>query len=141
MRIGTMLGDLARSLFRRPATRRYPRERPAVSERLRGALRWNPARCTGCGMCVRDCPANAIELITLDKASKRFVLRYHLDRCTFCGQCVQTCNFGCLELANDRWELAALSTEPFTVHYGDETDIQTVLAGGARTDDRTPERG
>jgi formate hydrogenlyase subunit 6/NADH:ubiquinone oxidoreductase subunit I len=136
-----MLGDLVRSLFVRPITRRYPRDRPAVPERLRSALRWNPARCTGCGMCVRDCPANAIELITLDKASKRFVLRYHLDRCTFCGQCVQTCNFGCLELANDRWELAALSKEPFTVHYGDDADIQAVLAGGARTGDRAPAQG
>jgi formate hydrogenlyase subunit 6/NADH:ubiquinone oxidoreductase subunit I len=138
MRIGTLLSDLVRSLFVRPVTRHYPHDRPAVPEQLRSALRWDPARCTGCGMCVRDCPANAIQLITLDKASKRFVLRYHLDRCTFCGQCVHTCTFDCLALANDRWELAALSTEPFTIHNGDDADIQVVLAAGARTYDRTP---
>ena len=138
MKIGTLFGDLARSLFARPATRRYPHERAAVPQQLRSALRWDPARCTGCSMCIRDCPADAIELITLDKASKRFVLRYHVDRCTFCGQCVQTCNFGCLELANDRWELAALGKEPFTVHYGDTDDIGNILAEGARADHRAP---
>jgi formate hydrogenlyase subunit 6/NADH:ubiquinone oxidoreductase subunit I len=138
MKIGVMLSDLARSLLRRPVTRRYPFERSATPARLRGALRWNPARCTGCGMCVKDCPANAIELITLDKASKRFVLRYHLDRCTFCAQCVRTCNFDCLELSNDRWELAALNKAPFTIDYGDEADIQALLEQRAQRDAQKP---
>jgi formate hydrogenlyase subunit 6/NADH:ubiquinone oxidoreductase subunit I len=129
MRIAVMLSDVVRSLFRRPATRRYPFERAATPERLRSALRWDPARCTGCGMCVKDCPASALELITLDKASKRFVLRYHMDRCTFCAQCVRTCNFGCLELASDRWELAGARKEPFTISYGDDSEIQPGLAG------------
>lgn len=134
MKIGTMLRDIARSLFLRPATRRYPFERTAVPERLRGALHWNPKGCTGCCMCTRDCPANAIELITLDKASKRFVLRYHVDRCTFCAQCVQTCRFGCLEMSNDQWELAATRKEPFTIYYGDEADVETILARFAHPD-------
>jgi formate hydrogenlyase subunit 6/NADH:ubiquinone oxidoreductase subunit I len=134
MRIGTMLGDIIRSLVHRPATRRYPFERPPTPERLRGALRWDPARCTGCSMCAKDCPANAIELITLDKAKKRFVLRYHVDRCTFCAQCVQTCNFGCLELSNDRWELAALCKAPLTVEYASETETAANLADTTRTD-------
>lgn len=124
-----MLGDVVGSLFRRPATERYPFERRPVPQRLRGQLRWDPERCTGCGLCARDCPADAIELITLDKKNKRFVLRYHLDRCTFCAQCVQSCNFDCLELSPDRWELAALSKEPFTIHYGDDADVEAVLAG------------
>ena len=130
MRIGAMLGDLARSLLRRPATRRYPFERPATPERLRGALRWSPERCTGCGVCVRDCPAGAIELIVLDKARKRFVLRYHVDRCTFCAQCARTCNFGCLELSSDRWELAAADRQSFTTCYGDAADVAAVQERG-----------
>jgi formate hydrogenlyase subunit 6/NADH:ubiquinone oxidoreductase subunit I len=134
MKIGTMLRDIVQSLFRPPATRRYPAERQTPPERLRGALHWNPERCTGCCMCTKDCPANAIELITLDKASKRFVLRYHMDRCTFCAQCVQTCRFGCLEMPSDQWELAALRKEPFTVHYGNDADVEAVLAGRARPD-------
>ena len=138
MKIGTMLRDVVRSLFRRPATRRYPFERTPAPEHLRGALRWNPERCTGCCMCTKDCPANAIELITVDKASKRFVLRYHIDRCTFCAQCVQTCRFGCLDMSADQWELAALGKEPFTVYYGDEADVTAVLANHARSDAAAP---
>ena len=137
MKIGAMMGDIVRSLFRRPATRRYPFERIATPQRLRGALRWNPERCTGCCMCTRDCPANAIELITLDKANKRFVLRYHMDRCTFCAQCVQTCRFSCLEMSNDQWELAALTKEPFTVDYGNNADVETLLARSAGPDAAT----
>ena len=138
MKIGAMLSDIVRSLFRRPATRRYPSERAPAPERLRGALRWDKARCTGCNMCARDCPAQAIELITLDKASKRFVLRYHLDRCTFCAQCVRTCNFGCLELSNEEWALASLHKGPLTIHYGDDADVAIALANSAGTDAAPP---
>jgi formate hydrogenlyase subunit 6/NADH:ubiquinone oxidoreductase subunit I len=131
MRIG-LLRDAIQSFFRRPATEKYPYARRAAPARLRGALHFDPARCTGCGMCVRDCPANAIELITLDKKNKRFVLRYHVDRCTFCAQCVETCSFGCLKMSNEQWELAAQHHEPFTVYYGNESDVTSFLAQLAR---------
>jgi formate hydrogenlyase subunit 6/NADH:ubiquinone oxidoreductase subunit I len=78
------------------------------------------------------------QLITLDKAKKHFVLRYHVDRCTFCAQCVRTCNFGCLELSHDRWELAALDKEPFTVAYASDTDVQATLAEQTRPDPGAP---
>jgi formate hydrogenlyase subunit 6/NADH:ubiquinone oxidoreductase subunit I len=127
MKLGTMLGDVVRSLLRSPATQNYPAERHETPERLRGRLYWDPTNCTGCALCVKDCPANAIELITLDKANKRFVLRYDMDRCAYCGQCVQSCRFGCLQLSNDDWELATLTRPPFTVHYGNAEDVRTVL--------------
>jgi formate hydrogenlyase subunit 6/NADH:ubiquinone oxidoreductase subunit I len=134
MKIGGLLGDMLRALFQRPATRLYPFEREAAPERLRGRLRWNPERCTGCSLCVKDCPAGAIELIMIDRAKKRFVLRYHADRCTFCAQCVQSCRPGCLEMSNDQWELAAGAREPFTVCYGDEADIERLVARFAGPD-------
>ncbi len=127
MKYATMLGDVLRSLFRQPVTRLYPGERRAAPEHLRGKLHWNPEGCTGCALCVKDCPADAIELITLDKVSKRFVVRYDLDRCTYCGQCVQSCRFNCLTMSPDEWELAALSRKPFTVYYGKEADVQLAL--------------
>lgn len=129
MKIGTMLSDVSRSLFRRPVTEKYPFERQEAPERLRGRLFWDGERCTGCGLCAKDCPANAIEMIVLDRASKRFVLRYHIDRCTFCAQCVHSCRQGCLEMSNEVWELAALSKEPFDLYYGNEADVEHVLAG------------
>lgn len=129
MKVRTMLSDVLRSLFRRPVTEKYPFERSPAPARLRGQLHWNPEKCTGCCLCVKECPADALELITLDKKEKRFVLRYHVDRCTFCAQCVQNCRFGCLDMSNEEWELAAGSKEPFTIYYGSEENIVDALAG------------
>jgi formate hydrogenlyase subunit 6/NADH:ubiquinone oxidoreductase subunit I len=123
MRIGAMLGDISRSLFKHPFTEQYPFERKPTPDRLRGKMVWDPAKCTGCRVCLRDCPADAIQLEVVDKATKRFVLRFHTDRCTYCGQCVVNCNFDCLGLSHEQWELAALSKQPFVVSYGRDEDI------------------
>lgn len=139
MKLGTMLDDIFQSLFRRPATRLYPFERQSAPPRLRGKLHWTPDKCTGCALCVKDCPAQAIELITVDKANKRFVVRYDLDRCTYCAQCVQSCRFNCLTMSSEEWELAALNKEPFTVYYGNEADVQAVLARLPRSDAKQPQ--
>ena len=127
MKITTMLIDVWRSLWQRPFTRKYPLERQPAPERLRGQLHFDPTDCTGCCLCVKECPANALELITLDQKAKRFVMRYDIDRCTFCAQCVQNCRFGCLAMSPEEWELAATNKEPFTIYYGDEADVAAVL--------------
>ena len=128
MKLGLMLGDVLTSLFSKPATELYPYERHPAPERLRGKLVWDPSKCTGCQLCVKDCPSEAIELITIDKASRRFVMRYHIDRCTYCAQCVQNCRFKCLGMSNKQWELASYRREPFMVFYGKDEDIQILLA-------------
>jgi formate hydrogenlyase subunit 6/NADH:ubiquinone oxidoreductase subunit I len=127
----TILRDVFGGLTHRPVTVQYPAERQPVPAHLRGALTWNPEKCTGCGLCVKDCPSNAIELITLDKAAKQFVIRYHADRCAFCAQCVQNCRFECLGMSPEQWELAALTKAPFTVMLGNEADVDKFLARGA----------
>jgi len=132
MRIGSMIGDVIRSLFRRPATEMYPFERSPAPEHFRGKLHYDPEKCSGCQLCVKDCPANAIELLVVDKVNKRFVMRYHLDRCTFCDQCVVSCRFKCLSLSNEEWELAALTHKPFTVYYGKEEDVHEFLERAIR---------
>ncbi len=132
MKIGSMLGDVVRSLFKKPATEKYPFERYPAPENLRGKLHWDPEKCSGCQLCVKDCPSDAIELITLDKANKRFVMRYDVDRCTFCNQCVMSCRFNCLDLSDQEWELAALTKEPFTVYYGRDEDVEFLLERAAQ---------
>ncbi len=128
MKLGTMLSDIYTSLFRRPVTQRYPFERLEAPEHFRGKLVWNPETCNGCGVCTKDCPAKALDLLVLDKKNKRFVMRYHADRCAYCAQCVQSCRFKCLGMSDREWELAALTKEPFTVYYGNDVDVDSVLA-------------
>lgn len=135
MKIVTMLQDVFKSFWRRPFTQRYPAEKQVPPERLRGQLHYDPANCTGCCLCIKECPANALELITLDKKEKRFVMRYHVDRCTYCAQCVQNCRFNCLSMSPEDWELAAANKEPFTIYYGDEADVGRVLDGFVETED------
>lgn len=127
MKLGTMLNDVITSLFRKPVTQPYPFERKEAPEAFRGKLVWDPEKCTGCQLCVKDCPADAIELITIDRAAKKFVMRYHMDRCVYCSQCVVNCRFNCLNMSHDQWELAALSKEPFEVYYGREEDVAVIL--------------
>ncbi len=127
MKLPAMLSDVLRSLVHRPITERYPFVRKEAPEKLRGQLVWDPQKCTGCMLCTKDCPSKALEILTVDKANKRFVMRYHLDRCTYCAQCVESCRFACLNMSHEQWELAALKKEPFTVYYGRDADIDIIL--------------
>jgi len=127
MKIGAMFRDIASSLVTKPVTQQYPFERRPAPTRLRGKLQWDPTKCTGCTLCIKDCPANAIEMVVNDKQNKVFVLRYHVDRCIYCSQCTINCRFKCLEMSNEEWELAALSKEPFLLYYGKAEAVKAYL--------------
>jgi len=131
MKIGAMLGDILRSLFKKPATELYPFVKNPAPEDLRGALQYDPSKCTGCQLCIKDCPANAIELVTVDKVNKRFVMRYYPDRCVYCAQCVQNCRFKCLAMSDEQWELATTKREAFLVQYGRDEDVEFLLEKAA----------
>jgi formate hydrogenlyase subunit 6/NADH:ubiquinone oxidoreductase subunit I len=122
MTVGTMLKDILESFFKKSSTQLYPYEKLQPPERYRGSLSYNPSACTGCGLCVKDCPCQAIELVTLDRAAKRYVLKYHRARCIYCGQCVVDCKFKCLGMSNQDWEHAVLNQE-FIVYEGRNEDI------------------
>ena len=128
MTIGSMLSEIVGSFFKKPVTETYPFTRYPTPTNLRGKLEYDPAKCAGCQLCVKDCPADALELLVVDKVAKRFVLRYHADRCTYCAQCVESCRFNCLGMSSEDWELASLNKEPFSVYYGREEDIQAIMA-------------
>lgn len=127
MKIGSMFKEIVVSFFSPPVTENYPFEKPKTANRFRGKLSFDSSKCTGCNLCSKDCPANAIEIIIIDRAAKRFVARYNVDRCIYCAQCIQSCKFKCLDLSKDDWELAALQKGLFEVNYGKEKDIAALL--------------
>jgi formate hydrogenlyase subunit 6/NADH:ubiquinone oxidoreductase subunit I len=132
MTIGTMFQDIVESFFKKSATQLYPVERVAPPERYRGVLSFDPSLCTGCRLCVKDCPSNAIELFILDRAAKQYVVKYHMDRCIYCGQCMVNCKFNCIDMSNQDWEHAALNKD-FMVYYGRDADIARYLGSLAQT--------
>ncbi|MBN2116049.1 MAG: 4Fe-4S binding protein [Anaerolineales bacterium] len=132
MRIGTMFKDILKSFFTKSSTQLYPVERVAPPERYRGILSYNPSVCTGCTLCVKDCPSDAIELVILDRAAKQYVMKYRMDRCIYCGQCVVNCKPKGIGMSNQEWEHAALD-QNFMVYYGKEQDIAKYLEDSAKS--------
>ncbi|HTX78092.1 MAG TPA: 4Fe-4S binding protein [Longilinea sp.] len=132
MKIGSMFSNVFGSLFKKPVTQLYPfvAQTPPPA-RFRGMVLSDMSKCTGCMMCVKDCPAEALEVFTIDKAARRFVMLYHVDRCTFCEQCVISCHFNVLSMSNQKWELASTQKEAFAVYYGQDADIASLVERAA----------
>ena len=101
-------------------TEEYPKERPAVAERYRGAPRLNispetgETLCIGCNLCALACPEHLIVVTTArDEQTNKKVLTtftYDTSRCMFCGCCEDACPVEALELSQD-FELASYSRE------------------------------
>jgi formate hydrogenlyase subunit 6/NADH:ubiquinone oxidoreductase subunit I len=113
-----MLNDVFASLFKRPFTERYPfRKYPAPPARLRGKLLWEEEKCEGCMLCVRDCPAKAIEVKVVDRAAKKYTFHYRVDRCIYCAQCVVSCKEDALSMSSTEYHLASTDKKTFTEVY------------------------
>jgi formate hydrogenlyase subunit 6/NADH:ubiquinone oxidoreductase subunit I len=109
MKLAVFLPELLRHLFKKPATVDYPFKKLAVPANFRGTPYLNPEMCIVCRACERDCPAEAIEISSVNEAEKRFKMIIHNDRCIHCAQCVDSCPTapkamlmdGLFELADD----------------------------------------
>jgi len=91
MKIAAFLPELLRHLFKKPATVDYPFKKLEVPKDFRGTPYLNPDMCIACRACERDCPAEAIEITSVNEAEKRFRMVIHNDRCIHCAQCVDSC--------------------------------------------------
>lgn len=65
--------------------------------RFRGKVSYDRNKCIGCGMCIKVCPANAIERSPED--AKKIII--HNDRCCFCAQCNDICPVDALSMSTD----------------------------------------
>ncbi|MCD6285136.1 MAG: 4Fe-4S binding protein [Anaerolineae bacterium] len=94
-----LLPQLGRALVTRPETVRFPFAPPVIPKGYRGRVEIHPEKCHGCGLCVRDCPAFALELQR--EELNTFKLIYYPERCAYCGQCEVSCTFGAIYQTNE----------------------------------------
>ena len=86
------------ALFTPPETVDYPFSALELPEGFRGALVIDPEKCSGCGLCVRDCPAEGLALIK--ESREEFRLIHFPARCAYCGQCEDSCVRGAISHSN-----------------------------------------
>ena len=110
--------ELLQQLFKKPATNLFPvtycpdsilellekiekgeaKITPPVEipKNFRGKIVYDRAKCIGCKLCIKVCPAEAIEFIP-DKKK----IKIHLDHCIFCSQCNDICPVMCLNMSEE----------------------------------------
>lgn len=67
-----------------------------LPETFRGKLVYEKEKCTGCKLCIRVCPAKAIEFKEEEKK-----IRIYMGRCVFCSQCNDVCPVQCLHMSKE----------------------------------------
>ena len=113
-----------RWLFRKPVTAHYPDQHLPVQPRYMGfpALLWDETSsepfCTGCMVCVRECPTQCMTAVMYDNPNfaggtshRRKLIRafeINFNRCILCGICVDVCNFDAIEMTHEH-ELASFA--------------------------------
>ncbi|MCL4430004.1 MAG: 4Fe-4S binding protein [Chloroflexi bacterium] len=88
-RVPQIFRKTATYIFTKPATTKYPYVKPQLPDNFRGQPIFDIGLCVGCGLCGRDCPARAIEMVEIE-TGKRYP-QFRLDKCIFCYQCAETC--------------------------------------------------
>ena len=114
----SMLSQVFTQMFKKPFTNKFPAKYAPnnttkfleevgkgnveiihpikAPEGFRGKIQYDKEKCTGCKLCLKVCPSEAIEFKEADKK-----IRIYLARCTFCSQCNDICPVKCLTMSNE----------------------------------------
>lgn len=103
MRLPSLIKEVWNNLLKKPATIKYPFEKPPVSRIYRGKHELVRERCTGCGLCAAICPSFAINMKTVDE---KIFPEIDLGKCIFCYQCEDVCPRGAIKRGRE-YELAS----------------------------------
>jgi formate hydrogenlyase subunit 6/NADH:ubiquinone oxidoreductase subunit I len=115
-RISPIFKRVASHIFTKPATTKYPFVKPILPDDARCKTVYTIESCnvidigtgnkggltldvrsivgSNCKVCVRDCPAAAIEIVEVE-GKRRPQIRF--DKCIFCHQCVESCPRGAIK--------------------------------------------
>jgi len=110
-KVGAAIPEMFRLMLEKPTTEAYPFKPIQLTERFRGKLDIDPAKCTGCQVCSIVCPASVITMVDLGTrkvGERELKVRrplFDLASCIFCGECVDNCAFNALELSK-QFEIA-----------------------------------
>ena len=141
--IGNIKGLMVtlKTMLRSPVTAQYPEadKRTVLASRFMGfpALLWDYSvdepYCTGCMVCIRDCPTQCMSatmqdnlLHTEGKSKRRKIVEsfeINLGRCILCGICVDVCNFDAIEMSHEH-ELSKYKRD------GNRVDLPALLDMG-----------
>ena len=66
-----------------------------VPAKLRGKMTYNRDTCIGCNLCIKVCPAHAIDAVPPPVKK----IRIFVSQCIQCGQCTEICPKNCLALS------------------------------------------
>lgn len=97
-RFPALIKEMGACIFRKPFTREYPAVKVEAPEGYRGRHILYPDKCISCGLCERDCPAKAIELV---EVSGKRMPKFYLDRCVFCYLCAESCPREAIDLSTN----------------------------------------
>ncbi len=107
------------SLFRRPLTVNYPKEKIIIPEESKGMLHIKldldtlEIICEGCGQCAQVCPKDCIQIkeekdeLRNDKFAD-FI--FDAGRCIFCGNCIEACRLKAMEMSY-KYQVAEFSRD------------------------------
>ena len=110
-RLSPMFGVVLGHIFKKPATGKYPFVKCVPAEGFRGRQVFDIDLCVSCGLCSRDCPAKAIEMVEVNGKKRPLFL---LDRCIFCYQCADSCPRNAIK-STDIFELATTNKSDLVV--------------------------
>ena len=102
---------------RKPVTVEYPDEKRVLPERQRSfpVLTWDfdheEPMCTGCNVCVRNCPVDCMTAVMVDNTKytegtsnrRKIADKFWIDyaRCMRCNICVEVCPFEAIVMDNN----------------------------------------
>jgi formate hydrogenlyase subunit 6/NADH:ubiquinone oxidoreductase subunit I len=114
IRLTPMMKEVVSQVFGKPATQKYPYVRPEVPAGLRGKQVFDIDLCISCGLCARDCPAKAIEMVDVEGKKRPL---FYMDRCVFCYQCIESCPRNAIK-GSIFFELASTNKSDLTIKPG-----------------------